>query len=187
MIELTTERLLLRPFTDADVDFVLDVYSRAEVQRYIGRAPRVMADRAEARAAVARYASFDDGVRGAWLIADRETGARFGNLLLKSLPASADEEPLPPSGETEIGWHLHPTAMHRGIATEAAARVLAHAFESGLPRVLAVTHPDNHASQAVARRIGMADAGLTDAYYGTTCRLFRLEGGSGLTDRSCRP
>ena len=49
MIELTTERLLLRPFTDADVDFVLDVYSRAEVQRYIGRTPRVMADRAEAR------------------------------------------------------------------------------------------------------------------------------------------
>ncbi len=167
MIELTTERLLLRPFTDADVDFVLDVYSRAEVQRYIGRTPRVMADRAEARAAVARYASFDDGVRGAWLIADRETGARFGNLLLKSLPASV--------------------AIPRCIATEAAARVLAHAFESGLPRVLAVTHPDNHASQAVARRIGMADAGLTDAYYGTTCRLFRLEGGSGLTDRSCRP
>ena len=61
------------------------------------------------------------------------------------------------------------------IATEAARRVLEHAFDAGLERVLAVTHPDNAASQAVARRIGMRDEGLTDAYYDTTCRLFRVD------------
>ncbi|NEB07143.1 GNAT family N-acetyltransferase, partial [Streptomyces sp. SID13726] len=36
----------------------------------------------------------------------------------------------------------------------------------------AVTHPDNAASQAVCRRIGMTHRGTTDAYYGTTCELF---------------
>ena len=73
----------------------------------------------------------------------------------------------------EIGWHLHPDVWGRGIATEAATRVLGHA--SGLRRVVAVTHPDNEPSQRVARRLGMRDEGLTDRYYDTTTRLFVLE------------
>ena len=40
---------------------------------------------------------------------------------------------------------------------------------------IAVTHPDNEASQRVARRLGMRDEGLTDRYYDTTTRLFVLE------------
>lgn len=175
MEELTTERFVLRRFDESDVDFVFDLYSRWEVQRYIGRTPRLMADRAEAAERVARSAAFDDGAHGIWLIADRHTGERHGTLLLKSLPASAPTDPLPPSGETEIGWHLHPDAWGRGVATEAARRVLLHAFDAGLPRVLAVTHPDNAASQAVAQRIGMRSEGLTDAYYDTTCALFRVD------------
>ena len=77
------------------------------------------------------------------------------------------------SPEVEIGWHLHPDVWGRGIATEAATRVLGHA--SDLPRIVAVTHPDNEASQRVARRLGMRDEGLTDRYYDTTTRLFVLE------------
>jgi RimJ/RimL family protein N-acetyltransferase len=45
---LETERLILRPWEPKDADFVLDLYSRWEVQRFIGNPPRVMADRAEA-------------------------------------------------------------------------------------------------------------------------------------------
>lgn len=170
MQELVSERLVLRRFEASDVDFVFDLYSRWEVQRFIGRVPQVMADRDEAVERVARYAAFGDDLHGIWLIAGR-TGARHGTLLLKTLPASAGG----PSLETEIGWHLHPDAWGRGIATEAARRVLAHAFTSGLERVLAVTHPDNVASQAVARRVGMRDEGVTDAYYDTTCMLFRID------------
>ena len=44
-----------------------------------------------------------------------------------------------------------------------------------LPRIVAVTHPDNAPSQRVARRLGMRDEGLTDRYYDTTTRLFVLE------------
>ena len=51
--------------------------------------------------------------------------------------------------------------------------MLGHA--SDLPRIVAVTHPDNEASQRVARRLGMRDEGLTDRYYDTTTRLFVLE------------
>lgn len=176
MQDLETPRLLLRRFRPDDVDFVFDTYSRWDVQRFIGRVPRLMADRAEAIERVDRYAAWDEEEpKGIWLIADRKSGERFGTALLKDLPASGPADPLQPSGETEIGWHLHPDAWGRGIASEAAQRVLEYAFEAGLDRVLAVTHPENTASQAVARRIGMRDEGLTDAYYNTTCALLRID------------
>jgi RimJ/RimL family protein N-acetyltransferase len=176
MRDLETPRLLLRRFRPDDVDFMFDMYSRWEVQQFIGRVPRVMADRAEAVERVDRYAaSSEPEPNGIWLIADRETGKRYGTALMKALPASGPSDPLEPSGDTEIGWHLHPDAWGRGIASEAAQRVLAYGFDAGLDRILAVTHPENTASQAVARRIGMRDEGLTDAYYNTTCRLFLID------------
>ncbi|MFT4297263.1 MAG: GNAT family N-acetyltransferase [Micropruina sp.] len=175
MTELFSERLLLRPFQAGDVDFLFDLYSRWEVQRYLGRTPRAMTERSEAVGLVERNRAAMGPVHGTWLIAGRDTGERYGALLLKPLPASSEQEPLPLSGETEIGWHLHPDVWGRGIATEAALRVLRHGFDAGLPRVLAVTYPENTASQAVALRIGMRDEGETDAYYNVRCRLFAID------------
>jgi RimJ/RimL family protein N-acetyltransferase len=173
MQPLTTDRLCLRAWTDADVDFVLDLYSRWEVQRFIGAVPKVMKERSEAEAAIARWRLLDDDpVHGIWAIQERgDDGQLLGTLLLKPIPASSDQTPLPPSGDIEIGWHLHPDAWGRGYATEAAGRVLTHAFTSGLDEVVAVTQPANTASQAVARRIGMTPAGQTDRYYNMTCEL----------------
>jgi RimJ/RimL family protein N-acetyltransferase len=172
---MTTERLTLRPFEPDDVDFVFDMYSRWEVQRFIGRVPQVMTDRAEAVERVERYAALDHPVHGIWAITDRATGRPFGTALLKPLPASGPETPLLPSGDIEIGWHLHPDAWGHGYASEAGGAVLDHAFTGGLDRVLAVTNPGNHASQAVALRIGMTHLGTTDVYYNATCELFGID------------
>ncbi|WP_413452650.1 GNAT family N-acetyltransferase [Georgenia phoenicis] len=175
-MQLTTDRLLLRPWTADDVDFAFDLYSRWEVQRFIGTAPRVMADRAEAVERVARYRLLDEHpVHGVWLVADRDGRRRHGAVLLKDIPASGPELPLQPSGETEIGWHLHPDSWGQGYASEAAARVLAHAVAGGLTRVVAVTNPANHASRRVALRIGMEHRGTTTRFYNTTCELFVAE------------
>ena len=77
---------------------------------------------------------------------------------------------LPPShsGEVEIGWHLHPAHHGRGLATRAARELLSRTGG----RVLALTDPDNLASQAVAIRLGMTDEGPTDRWYGLTARQF---------------
>lgn len=48
MKSLETERLILRQWEPGDADFVLDLYSRWEVQRFIGNHPQVMRKRAEA-------------------------------------------------------------------------------------------------------------------------------------------
>jgi len=172
MVTFATDRLLLRPWEESDVDFVFDLYSRFKVQRFIGRVPRVMESRAEAVERVEQLASHEHPVHGYWAVGLRDTGALVGTILLKPIPASGDGVPLQPSGDIEIGWHFHPDSWGRGYATEAAAAVLDHAFAGGLTEVVAVTNPQNFASRRVCARIGMAHLGQTDRYYNQTCELF---------------
>lgn len=171
MKELSTERLRLRAWEPEDADFVYDMYSRWEVQRFIGLVPRVMEDRSEATRLIERCRSHIHPVHGFWAV-ERSTDAQLvGTILLKSIPASG-EPPLQPSGDTEIGWHFHPGYWGNGYASEAAAAVLEYGFAAGLGEVVAVTNPRNLASQAVCARIGMKHRGLTDRYYNTECELF---------------
>jgi RimJ/RimL family protein N-acetyltransferase len=170
---ITTDRLLLRPWRDDDAGFLLDLESRWEVVRLLGPHPVTMSTREEALASVARRRAVDDPIHGIWLITAVGDGRRLGNLLLKPIPLSAGEGG---PGDVEIGWHLHPDAWGHGYATEAAEVVMADAFDRGLPRVIAVTMPENHASQAVCRRLGMTHLGRMTRYYGSTMELFEKRG-----------
>lgn len=100
---LESDQLVLRGWTDDDVEFVFDLYSRWEVQRFIGRAPRVMADCSEAADLLGYLQSLEDPVHGIWAVQRRNTRQLVGVLLLKSIPASGELTPLQPSGDTEIG------------------------------------------------------------------------------------
>ena len=63
---------------------------------------------------------------------------------------------VPEFGETEVLWALHPEAWGRGYATEVAQAALSYGFETlGLELIFAITFMDNHASQAVMKRIGL--------------------------------
>ncbi len=83
MRELTTARLRLRSWSSDDADFLFDMYSRWEVQRFIGREPHVMADRAEAVASIERRRTLDHPVHGIWAIETSADRRLVGNLLLK--------------------------------------------------------------------------------------------------------
>nr|WP_244266481.1 GNAT family N-acetyltransferase [Pseudarthrobacter chlorophenolicus] len=220
MENLETKRLILRPWEPEDADFVLDLYSRWKVQRFIGNPPRVMADRAEAEERIRVWRAMDHPVHAVWAVQLKDPAqqanptrptnpahptnpaqqanpaqptnppqqtdpaqpripghskpALAGTLLLKSIPASGAALPLQPSGDTEIGWHFHPDLWGKGYATEAAAAVLAYAFNNGVPKVVAVTNPANAASQSVCTRIGLLHQGQTSEYYNALCELYEL-------------
>jgi RimJ/RimL family protein N-acetyltransferase len=186
---LETKRLILRPWEPEDAGFVLDLYSRWEVQRFIGNHPRVMRERAEAEERIRTWRAMDHPLHGVWAVQLKEpvqlkehaqpktTAPLAGTLLLKSIPASGETLPLQPSGDTEIGWHFHPDHWGHGYATEAARAVLAYAFDGGLDRVVAVTAPANTASQRVCLRVGMVHRGQTKAYYNALCELFQATAG----------
>ncbi len=165
---LGTERLVLRSWAADDAPAAFGIYSRHEVARYLGTTPRAMADPAEAEAAVARWAALGP-VFGTWAIVPKGHSEPVGSALLKLLPASGTGEP---TGDVEVGWHLHPGSWGRGYATEAGGRLLDYAWEQGFDQVFAVTYPENLPSQAVCERLGMSRLGRTDRYYDISCELF---------------
>ncbi|MFL5886247.1 MAG: GNAT family N-acetyltransferase [Thermoleophilaceae bacterium] len=64
--------------------------------------------------------------------------------------------------EAELGWTLRSAGRGRGLATEAATAALRASLDAlGRGRIISLIDPDNHASMAVARRIGMDHAGET--------------------------
>jgi RimJ/RimL family protein N-acetyltransferase len=172
---IRTERLRLRRYVAGDADFIYDLHSRWEVQRYLGATPRLMASRDEAVGRIEVWNGGDGPGRGRWAVELAEEGRLLGTVLLVDIPASSAEEPPPPSGDVEIGWHFHPDAWGHGYATEAAASLLAHGFDLGLDRIVAVTYPENLPSQRVSTRIGMHHTGQTDRYYNGTFELFVAE------------
>lgn len=176
MRTLTSKRLILRPWDPEDADFLLDLEGRWEVVRYLGARSSTMTSRDDALASIQRRRAISEHpVHGIWIITDR-AGAPLGNLLLKPAPLSRGETPSVPV-DVEVGWHLHPDAWGNGYATEAAKAAVADAFSRGQHRIIAVTHTDNQASQAVCRRIGMHHLGATTRYMDMLSELFELVDG----------
>lgn len=56
----------------------------------------------------------------------------------------------------EAGWHVRSPLRRQGYASEAASAVRAAARQAGIEHLVAIIRPDNLASQAVARKIGLA-------------------------------
>lgn len=145
---LTTDRLLLRSWTDEDAEALYQLSTDPEVMRHFpGPATREqidgMVERHRANLAVGRPGLY------AAVVAATGTGIGFVGLAVPRF-----EAPFMPS--VEIGWRLRHDAWGHGYATEAARRVLAHGFETlGLPEIVSFTTVANERSQAVMRRIGM--------------------------------
>ena len=162
---LRTARLTLRSWEVGDVDMFFDTYSRWSVMRWLGPPPRRVYESVDqARRGIAAWASREDPPLGLWAVVPAGETAPVGTALLLPLSDASG-----PTGEVEVGWHLHPDREGEGWATGAASALLERA---ALPRVLALTDPDNEKSQAVCRRLGMTDEGLTDRWFKTTMRQY---------------
>ena len=56
--------------------------------------------------------------------------------------------------------------------SEAARAAIAYGFRAGLGEIYAVVRPDNHASMAVCRRLGMRPLGRTRRWYDAELESF---------------
>lgn len=168
-----TERLILRHYEPSDAAFILDMYSRWDVQRFLGPAPKLMQSIEEAFSTIERWRgiSKSDPRLAIWAIT-LHNGEHVGTIPLEMAPLSSEQRPGPLSSDHEIGWHLHPRHWGRGYATEAAAAVLQRAYAADIAKVMALIHPENERSKQVAARLGMEYKGVTSRYYSVQAELY---------------
>jgi RimJ/RimL family protein N-acetyltransferase len=146
MIE--TERLLLRPWSDADREPFGAMNADPEVMRYMGR----RLDRPGSDALIDRIVQgwLADGF-GLWAV-ERRPDDRFIGFVGLSRPSF--DAPFMPA--VEVGWRLSREAWGYGYATEGGRASLRYGFEKvGLDEIVSLTTVRNLRSRRVMERLGM--------------------------------
>ena len=159
-IDLTTEtvrtdRLVLRPFREDDVDAVHAACQSPDIARWIS--------------AIAVPYTRDDAV--AFVTGEAPAMRRDGMGLTVAIEADGvlvgssgvhriGQHPLGP----EIGYWIAPEARGHGYAPEAAHALAEWALGLGAPRVYLVADVLNTGSQHVARRAGFSQEGVLRSY-----------------------
>jgi RimJ/RimL family protein N-acetyltransferase len=145
---LSSERLILRPWREDDLDALAPLCADPEVMAHF---PAVL-DRADSAQLLGRLMAHqaEHGFTF-WCLERREDGAFLGFTGLARVGFAA---PFVPA--VEIGWRLARPFWGRGYALEAARRSLRFAFEDlELDEVVAFTVPANQRSWGVMERLGM--------------------------------
>ena len=134
---LTTPRLVLRPFEDADRQPFSDLNAHPLVVASLG----VEATRAESDAMIDRYtaelARARDGASG-----PSPSGAARALIGMVGLHRVPPELPCAPA--VEVGWRLHPDHWGQGYATEAARASLDARLRGGRRRDRRLHHDIEH-------------------------------------------
>lgn len=147
---LETERLLLRQFTEEDVDNLFELDSDPEVMRFItgGRATPRDEIQNDYIPAFLRYYERYEGY-GFWAATEKSTGEFIGWFHFRPLP---DSDP----DEVELGYRLRKSAWGKGYGTEGSRALIRKGFtEYGVQRVVASTATVNTASRRVMEKAGM--------------------------------
>jgi RimJ/RimL family protein N-acetyltransferase len=147
---LETERLLLRRFTDDDLENLAELDSDPKVMRFINGGRATPREEIEDDVLPAflhlyeRYAGF-----GFWAAEEKSTGRFVGWFHLRP---TQEESP----DEVELGYRLRRSDWGKGYATEGSRALIDKAFaELGVERVVAYGMVVNVASTRVMEKAGL--------------------------------
>jgi RimJ/RimL family protein N-acetyltransferase/uncharacterized protein involved in tolerance to divalent cations len=163
-IAFETPRLLGRRLEPADHAAMLAVYGDAEGMRYVGEGRPLTAAECERWIAVTAENYRTRGY-GMFALVEKATGALVGFCGLVHPRQQV---------EPELKYAFLRSAWGRGLATEAARGLLAHAASGlGLATVMATVDPEHTVSQRVLEKAGMTRGGRRGNDDGTQTQLYR--------------
>ena len=144
---LTTSRLRLRQYTEADVDNLFKLNSDPEVMRYLGRpASREVLRDEIIPLHLGVYQRFDR--LGTWAAEDVSTGEFLGWFHFRAEDGDITN--------IHLGYRLRRAAWNRGYATEGSRALIRMGFtDLGVQRVYAHTMTVNAASRRVLEKCGL--------------------------------
>lgn len=160
MLQLETDRLLLRAPVPEDAEALAPMYADPEVMRYVGDGRTLTRGDTErsVKRMIERWEA--DGF-GLFTTVRHDDGAvigRVGLLVWNTVtwePTTRAEAANAPS-EVEVGYTLGRAYWGHGYATEAAGAVRDYALdELGAERLIALIIHGNTASENVARKLGL--------------------------------
>jgi RimJ/RimL family protein N-acetyltransferase len=155
--DITTQRMLIRPFTEADAGWLAALHGDPAVMRYIddGKPVPAAVVAAETLPGILRdYRDLPDGM-GRFAATEKDGGAPVGWFGLRP-PSSAGLD-RQDRGVAEVGYRLFPAAWNRGYATEGARAMVRMAFTvPGVERVIATTMAVNIGSRRVLEKAGLS-------------------------------
>lgn len=142
---LETERLILRPMNEKDIDAVYKMRRDDDIMRYI-REPVKSRNEAENWISLISSRWAKDKIGFCSLI-EKTSGKFAGWCGLWELKES---------GETEVGYAIMKNFWGKGYASESAEAFLEYGFnELNLEKIVAVAQPENKGSRRVMEKIGM--------------------------------
>lgn len=148
---LKTERIKLRTFQLKDLENLYRLDSNPLVMKYISNGVPSSRDRVQEvlNLIISRYDEWKKyGIWAAELISD---SSFIGWFALK---------PLPKLGEIEVGYRLLPEHWGKRLATEGTRDLIKYGFEKcELEKIVAITNPQNLASQKVLLKCGLKPNG----------------------------
>ncbi|HEX8475008.1 MAG TPA: GNAT family N-acetyltransferase [Pyrinomonadaceae bacterium] len=161
--DIETARLHFRRFTMDDWDALAELFSDPEVVRFLGDGKPP--DKAECLAHLRNFIEnyWTERRLGRWALIHKEDGKLIGYCGLRLL-----------EGAPELTYVLAKAYWGRGLATEAARACLRYGFvELRLERIVAVTRPENVASQHVMEKLAMKCEG-EKRFYGIDCIYYSI-------------
>lgn len=144
---LETDRLILRRFTDADFDRLVDLDSDPQVTRFItGGTPEF--DQSMLDAWLRQYERWPD--HGTFAAIEKASAEFIGWFHLRPATDNGDAD------EPELGYRLRRDAWGKGYATEGSRALIDKAFRDlGASRVFAETMAVNTGSRRVMEKTGL--------------------------------
>lgn len=159
---IETMRLRLRPFTPNDTAPMHKLMNGDSVMRYFPGSPTLSLEQVE-RMLAGQADHWQKYSYGWWAVELKATGKLIGWCGLQYLPET---------DETEVAYLLGREYWGRGLATEAAKTSVEWGFANlDVATIIAISHTENKASQAVALKCGLTFERSAE-YFGIDCFVY---------------
>lgn len=151
MTLLKTERLILRPWCERDLEPFAKLNADPKVMEYF---PAMLSKTESDQLAKHIKTKMDEKGWGLWAVSVPSIAKFIGFIGLNSVDQASLPAPFTPA--VEVGWRIAFEHWGKGYATEGAKAALAYGFETlNLSEIVSFTATQNMRSRRVMERIGM--------------------------------